>query len=334
MNFRLTLVALLINLKLLCFTNVSLTVKLVGSNIESRSNLLLANFENSTPKFINDSTVHFDLKLDEPVLIHLIISKSWYKKIWMTNYLDRTIIINFKTKDCFLINKNRWDTLLDSLLVFESKNQLETKDSIELNYIKKHKTAFESLWLFTHSHNIFTKNNPEKITLFNQLDKSLMNYPLYKLTKASLKKRNYPNLNDDFLEFELIDVNDKPLKTKNITNKIILLHFWSTTCAPCIRELDNWLKYSATLDTSKINIIFICLDPNEKMWRNTSAKFSIPQPNLFAENNLFCDLCLYYNLNAIPYTLIFDKKKKLKLFIEGTEIELVKKEVQSMLGQK
>jgi len=56
------------------------------------------------------------------------------------------------------------------------------------------------------------------------------------------------------------DADDKPLKLADYKGKIVLLNFWATWCAPCVKEMPSLDHLQATLGKDKFLVLPLSLD--------------------------------------------------------------------------
>ncbi|MFD2264757.1 TlpA family protein disulfide reductase [Lacibacterium aquatile] len=61
-------------------------------------------------------------------------------------------------------------------------------------------------------------------------------------------------------EIEFQDKDDRPRSLKEWSGKLIILNFWATWCAPCIKEMPSLDRLGATLDPSKAVVLAISQD--------------------------------------------------------------------------
>lgn len=114
---------------------------------------------------------------------------------------------------------------------------------------------------------------------------------------------------------------ERMLKTQD--DKLYIVNFWATWCAPCVRELPYFEKLSKVYDPAKVRFILISLDfPGE------ADKKLIP----FLKTNkisLGVDLMQDLDYNAwiatvdpgwygnLPATLLFNNPRKIRIFHSG-----------------
>ena len=60
------------------------------------------------------------------------------------------------------------------------------------------------------------------------------------------------------------DANDKPAKLADYKGKTVLLNFWATWCAPCVKEMPSLDKLQAELGKDKFVVLPLSLDGPSK----------------------------------------------------------------------
>ena len=63
--------------------------------------------------------------------------------------------------------------------------------------------------------------------------------------------------------FSIIDINDNEKIISSSENKILLLNFWATWCAPCIKEIPELIELKKKFKKS-VEVYFISVDFNVK----------------------------------------------------------------------
>jgi thiol-disulfide isomerase/thioredoxin len=125
---------------------------------------------------------------------------------------------------------------------------------------------------------------------------------------------------------------------KNPANKLFVLNFWATWCAPCVSEISGFEKAARDYDPGKVKFILVSLDFPSQI-ENQLIPF-------LKKNNitLNVDVMMDVDYNAwidkvdphwtgdIPATLFFNNARKSRYFHSGelTETEL-KKRINSLL---
>lgn len=317
-------------LKIFCLLTVAsfgqLTIHQVGLKDNKYPELFIAEYPDSTYKKINDSTIVFisKPKTIECLFIGIDKNKRWFTRIWLKpGYEKKELIINYSKRTAKITNPDKWDDVTEKVITLTDQGKKEEADSISFSYLQKNPDSYLSLWFL--SSGLFREYPNKRLTALNMLDSILKDYSEYKQTVADLTQRQIPNIGDSFKEFELIDQNNVIFKSNTITNKWILINLWSNSCGPCVREIDDLVKFYKTMDTSKAVFISISLDEKKEIWRNASATNKIIWKSLWQKDGIYGDLCLSYNLMAMPFFVLFDNSKKIYYIKDGAnELENIK----------
>lgn len=107
-------------------------------------------------------------------------------------------------------------------------------------------------------------------------------------------------------EGKLLAADSTVFSTKAIENKIVVLDFWATWCAPCMKEMQNLKENYSELDTSNVELLFINAGSKRESFENfksftdtTSLSFNFyyDQDGSYTKQN---------DIKAYPTLLIID----------------------------
>ena len=269
---------------------------------------------------IDDSTlkIKFDIVSADRLSFKIDKQKRWWSSIWIEPHIkQKEIRIDYINQTVKIKQPSALDSIYKLIIDLDDNDEFDKTLIPIYNFIEKNPTTYFSLWLFSHTHALYIADVSIKKKLFNMLSKSLNNYPEYKQVIASLGKRNYPKVGDLFKEFSLIRFNDSIFETNRIRNKWILLNFWTTSCGPCIKELDSLNSFNNLIDSSKAMIISISLDDKHERWRKSEFSKKNKWVSVWQENAFYGDLCLYYNVYSMPYFILFNNSKKIFFIKDG-----------------
>jgi thiol-disulfide isomerase/thioredoxin len=291
---------------------VTLTIIQSGLKGDSVPAYQLVDYEDAKYTALNDSTRAYTLNIKNPgsLFIGIDPGTGWFSRIWIDPKIKRKeLTIDYSAKKTRVKNPDKDDLLFEKVFSYHKSSDRREPDSIMIAYVKKHPDSYLSLYFVSHG---LYRNEPEKkIAAFKLLGEKFKDHPDYIRTKASLFERKYPMPGDPFKEFSLNDINDKTFNSSSITSKYILLHFWSNGCKPCIKEMDSLVRLYNSLDTSKVAFISVGMDDKRENWKNSKTTAKIKWPNVWQPGGGVGDLCLHYNVNAMPFFILFNNQKEI-----------------------
>ena len=124
-------------------------------------------------------------------------------------------------------------------------------------------------------------------------------------------------------EFTFTDINGKTHNIADHKGKTIILNFWASWCAPCIKEFPNLLKAA---QSNKDNVILIALssDLDESAIHKFISKINLDftAPNiLIALDKGQAITAKTFNTFKLPETLIIDQNQNLRHKLIGADWE-------------
>jgi peroxiredoxin len=206
-----------------------------------------------------------------------------------------------------------FDTIINLSSDIESSELLLKREKTHSDFIKK-------------CEQIITKNRDYLISAV--IIEFLMNDGLLSLEKIqSFYALLNPNIQNTFIgqkisneaglkkgseapRFSLIDENKNIYTLENCRGKILLLHFWSSTCAPCIKESPE-LK-SITNTYQNLLIINISMDNDYTSWKKAMKKIGIENMiNIFDNQGFKSKIAFDYFIKSIPANYLIDNQGKI-----------------------
>ena len=126
------------------------------------------------------------------------------------------------------------------------------------------------------------------------------------LPEHIVKNQNIKKENSDFTVYNL---NKKSIALSSLLNKIVMINFWATWCAPCIEELPS-LNELAKHYPEKLIILAVSNENTEDI-TNFLMAFPRFHSNFIPANIGKEKMLATFSVRAFPETYILDKRGKL-----------------------
>lgn len=121
--------------------------------------------------------------------------------------------------------------------------------------------------------------------------------------------------------------NDVNLSDVLSENKLVLLDFWASWCAPCRGEFPYLRVAYKQYKEKGFEIYSVSLDREKKAWLKASQQENIPWINVVADKNSKAQVDKAYDFSGIPYNVLINNKGKItgeKLRGEELKKQLIK----------
>lgn len=112
------------------------------------------------------------------------------------------------------------------------------------------------------------------------------------------------------------DGNGKTVSLKDFDGKVVLVNFWATWCAPCVRELPSIDRLAASLDGEEFKVVAISIDRGGKpVARKMLRRLKLNNLDLYLdrENTAVRE----FGVRQMPTTYVFDRKGREVGRLEG-----------------
>ena len=126
-------------------------------------------------------------------------------------------------------------------------------------------------------------------------------------------KKNW--FNKPFPLTELVDIHGKSIHKKDFMGKTIIVNCWTTTCAPCIKEIPYLNKIMANLDPNKYLCIALSLDSKEEIEKYFKSSLAqkihreeYPRFDFLIIPDQRNNLNNVLTVNSYPMTFFIDRK--------------------------
>ena len=104
-------------------------------------------------------------------------------------------------------------------------------------------------------------------------------------------------------DFTLTDLSGAPLRLADYRGKVVLLNFWATWCAPCVREIPDLVALRKELGPDQVEILGISLDTEEDDVREFVRQRGVTYPAAVDTAGVSA---MYGGISSIPTTFVID----------------------------
>ena len=133
-----------------------------------------------------------------------------------------------------------------------------------------------------------------------------------------------------FVDVELNDVNDKPVKLSSVVGKgtYVLVDFWASWCGPCRRENPNVVALYKKYHDKGFDIVGISRDNNKDAWLKGIAEDGLVWTHLWDKEGV---VSRTYVVDFIPTTFLFDKEGK--IIARNLDSDVLRDKLKELLGE-
>ncbi len=125
-----------------------------------------------------------------------------------------------------------------------------------------------------------------------------------------------------FPDFNVKDLDGKPLSVSGEKGKVVMLDFWATWCPPCRAELPNVIATYEKHHAQGFEIIGISLDQDRDKLTSFIKEKGMAWPQYFDGQGWQNKLAMRYGVQSIPMTYLLDKDGKIiGSELRGEELE-------------
>ena len=108
--------------------------------------------------------------------------------------------------------------------------------------------------------------------------------------------------------FEIKTTKGHKLSSRDLKGKVVVLHFWATTCGPCIGRMPCHIASLSKYDSKSVEVIFVSLDDDSEAFKATIEKFAIPFHNTRESLGWGGEVARGFGVNSMPFDIVIDKE--------------------------
>ncbi|RRB01213.1 TlpA family protein disulfide reductase [Larkinella rosea] len=251
--------------------------------------------------------IQFDYSIIKPVQLNIDHGDPLENKIHFMvrpyQYRYTQLKVDTASYKLVLFSKNIFDFSKTSSYLLVVPDRIDIK-TIKSTYKADNKYVKGDIILVGNSKFLFEKISPAGDSIY--------------LESMNLKSDVYGSkvgfLAADFSGSDVMS--NAPVLSQKLKGKYILLDFWGTWCAPCLKILPDLKKLHTTLDKQKITMIGVCYDKNIGIVENFLKKREIDWTQLFDSqtNSIYA---IQFSVSSYPTFIVIDPSGKIVFKDEG-----------------
>jgi thiol-disulfide isomerase/thioredoxin len=107
-------------------------------------------------------------------------------------------------------------------------------------------------------------------------------------------------------DWQLSDVDGKPVKLSDFKGKVVILDFWATWCPPCRTEIPSFVAFQKKYEDKSFTVIGVSLDERgPSVVKSFMRSFGMNYPVVMGTPKIVLD---YGGITAIPTTFVIDRQ--------------------------
>lgn len=120
------------------------------------------------------------------------------------------------------------------------------------------------------------------------------------------------------------------LSSRQLSGKVVVLHFWATWCGPCMAKMSSHIEALAEYDSESVEVVYVSLDEDKDAFDAAITKLAVPFKNVREEGRWGGNLARAFGVNWVPFDIVIGKDGRLfSNSIGDIDAALVAESVQS-----
>ena len=255
---------------------------------------------------VKSGAFYFQTKLPESPIKVRIYTKDFseYRSLWLEN--------NFMQFDASgtdfrraRVTGSESENLSFSLYQKIDKLPREERQKTEMKFVRENPNSIVSVYLLSFYSTTWGKE--KTIDLFNYLSENNKNSDYGRNILEFIKLNKNPKIGEQYVDFEMKDVNGESRRLSDFKNKIVLLEFWASNCGPCRQENPNLVKTYEEYNPKGFEVFAVSEDTKKVNWLEAIKEDKLPwmQVSDLSRKNT---AGMIYGINGIPDNFLISKE--------------------------
>ncbi|MBI1306447.1 MAG: redoxin domain-containing protein [Bacteroidetes bacterium] len=145
--------------------------------------------------------------------------------------------------------------------------------------------------------------------LFDSLSRRITDPDLHRMMLSLLVKlKSEPLAAPDF---SLMSITGEEVSLHDFLGKIVYLYFWSTTCAPCVKEFPFAAELQSKFAKEDVIFLYVALESDREKVKKFVEYIGGHGIYLIAPKGFVSDVAKDYGVNSIPRYYVIDRDGKI-----------------------
>ena len=105
-------------------------------------------------------------------------------------------------------------------------------------------------------------------------------------------------------KFTLKNLQNEDVRLSDFKYKLVLINFWATWCAPCLKEMPDLVKLKKDFIDKEFEILGIAVAANEKSVKKIVDNYKINYPVLWGTTEIVTE---FGNISSIPRSFLINQ---------------------------
>jgi len=149
---------------------------------------------------------------------------------------------------------------------------------------------------------------------------------LYFLTHSAMAQSNQVKVGQAAPDISLTKPDGTQLSLHSLKGKLVLIDFWATWCAPCVKEQPElkslYSKFHKHVNDDQFEILGVSFDKNGDSWQKAIERLDISWPQVSDLKFWKSPVAKVYGIEELPFNVIVDAQGKvIAVSLHGKELE-------------
>ncbi|MCF3107594.1 TlpA family protein disulfide reductase [Niabella sp. CC-SYL272] len=127
-------------------------------------------------------------------------------------------------------------------------------------------------------------------------------------------------------EISMPRIDGQPFTLNALKGRLILIDFWASWCAPCVKEQpllkELYKKFAASVKENKFEMVGVSLDKDKRTWEKMVARLKINWIQVSDLKFWKSAAAKDYGIEALPFNVVLNEQNQvIAINLHGKELE-------------